>query len=84
MLMAALFSGSAAFAQIHKDASAGMGKDSSVVSRTYNLNPIVVTGSGHHQRLRHHHLRRRTDTHDAAGLDGPQFDGYLPTSQRIG
>lgn len=52
MLMAALFSGSAAFAQIHKDASAGLRKDSSVVSRTYNLNPIVVTGSGHHQRLK--------------------------------
>ena len=50
--MAALFSGSAAFAQIHKDASAGLRKDSSVVSRTYNLNPIVVTGSGHHQRLK--------------------------------
>ncbi|MBQ8988532.1 MAG: TonB-dependent receptor [Prevotella sp.] len=27
-------------------------KDSSVVSRTYNLNPVVVTGSGHHQRLK--------------------------------
>ena len=52
MLMAALFCGSAAFAQIHQDASAGMRKDSSVVSRTYNLNPIVVTGSGHHQRLK--------------------------------
>ena len=52
MLMAALFSGSAAFAQIHKEASAGLHKDSSVVSRTYNLNPIVVTGSGHHQRLK--------------------------------
>ena len=52
MLMAALFSGSAAFAQIHKDASAGLRKDSSVVSRSYNLNPIVVTGSGHHQRLK--------------------------------
>ena len=50
--MAALFSGSAAFAQIHKNASAGLRKDSSVVSRTYNLNPIVVTGSGHHQRLK--------------------------------
>jgi outer membrane receptor for ferrienterochelin and colicins len=27
-------------------------KDSSVVDRTYNLNPVVVTGSGHHQRLK--------------------------------
>jgi SAM-dependent methyltransferase len=26
--------------------------DSSMTSRTYNLNPVVVTGSGHHQRLR--------------------------------
>ena len=27
-------------------------QDSSVVDRTYNLNPVVVTGSGHHQRLK--------------------------------
>ena len=27
-------------------------KDSSAVSRHYNLNPVVVTGSGHHQRLK--------------------------------
>lgn len=27
-------------------------RDSSVVSRTYNLNPVVITGSGHHQRLK--------------------------------
>lgn len=27
-------------------------QDSSVVQRTYNLNPVVVTGSGHHQRLK--------------------------------
>ena len=27
-------------------------KDSSEVSRSYNLNPVVVTGSGHHQRLK--------------------------------
>jgi outer membrane receptor for ferrienterochelin and colicins len=26
--------------------------DSSMTSRTYNLNPVVVTGSGHHQRLK--------------------------------
>ena len=35
-------------AQIHKMER----KDSSMVSRTYNLNPVVVTGSGHHQRLK--------------------------------
>ena len=27
-------------------------KDTSAVSRSYNLNPVVVTGSGHHQRLK--------------------------------
>jgi outer membrane receptor for ferrienterochelin and colicins len=27
-------------------------RDSSMTSRTYNLNPVVVTGSGHHQRLK--------------------------------
>ncbi len=27
-------------------------RDSSMTQRTYNLNPIVVTGSGHHQRLK--------------------------------
>ncbi|MBP5339656.1 MAG: TonB-dependent receptor [Prevotella sp.] len=35
-------------AQIHKMER----KDSSMVSRNYNLNPVVVTGSGHHQRLK--------------------------------
>ena len=35
-------------AQIHKMER----KDSSNVSRSYNLNPVVVTGSGHHQRLK--------------------------------
>ncbi len=35
-------------AQIHKMEK----KDSSMTSRTYNLNPVVVTGSGHHQRLK--------------------------------
>ena len=48
LLAVALLSGSATFAQIHKMER----KDSSVVSRTYNLNPVVVTGSGHHQRLK--------------------------------
>ena len=36
-LLVALLSGSAAFSQ---------------TDRTYNLNPVVVTGSGHHQRLK--------------------------------
>ena len=35
-------------AQIHKMERS----DSSMTSRTYNLNPVVVTGSGHHQRLK--------------------------------
>ena len=48
LLTAALFSESAAFSQIHKMERI----DSSTVSRTYNLNPVVVTGSGHHQRLK--------------------------------
>ncbi len=39
---------SAAQAQIHKMQR----NDTTVVSRTYNLNPVVVTGSGHHQRLK--------------------------------
>ena len=48
VLMVALLTGSAAFSQIHKMER----KDSSAVHRTYNLNPVVVTGSGHHQRLK--------------------------------
>ena len=48
LMVAALFYGSAAFSQIHRMEH----RDSSVVSRTYNLNPVVVTGSGHHQRLK--------------------------------
>ena len=47
-LTAAFLVGSAAFPQIHKMER----KDSSAVNRTYNLNPVVVTGSGHHQRLK--------------------------------
>ena len=35
-------------AQIHKMER----NDSTTVDRTYNLNPVVVTGSGHHQRLK--------------------------------
>ena len=48
-LICLLFSESTAFAQIHQT---DKGKDSTSVSRAYNLNPIVVTGSGHHQRLK--------------------------------
>ena len=48
LLTAALLSESAAFSQIHQMERT----DSSAVSRTYNLNPVVVTGSGHHQRLK--------------------------------
>ena len=39
---------SATQAQIHKMQR----NDTTAVSRTYNLNPVVVTGSGHHQRLK--------------------------------
>ena len=48
VLVVALLSGSATFPQIHTMTR----KDSSVVDRSYNLNPVVVTGSGHHQRLK--------------------------------
>ena len=48
IIVAALSCGGAAFAQIHKMEH----RDSSMTSRTYNLNPVVVTGSGHHQRLK--------------------------------
>ena len=48
ILLVALLSGGAAFPQVHKMER----KDSSAISRTYNLNPVVVTGSGHHQRLK--------------------------------
>lgn len=47
-LVAVFLIGNSAFSQIHKMER----KDSSVVQRTYNLNPVVVTGSGHHQRLK--------------------------------
>lgn len=46
--LAALSCGSVAFAQVHKMEH----RDSTVTERTYNLNPVVVTGSGHHQRLK--------------------------------
>ena len=48
VLSVALLSGSAAFSQIHTMTR----NDSSVIDRSYNLNPVVVTGSGHHQRLK--------------------------------
>ena len=48
LLLAALLAESAAFAQIHLMER----RDTSVVARTYDLNPVVVTGSGHHQRLK--------------------------------
>ena len=35
-------------AQIHQMEA----NDSVRVNRSYNLNPVVVTGSGHHQRLK--------------------------------
>mgnify|MGYP002856875378 CR=1 FL=1 len=47
LLIAALTCQGAAFAQIHRMER----PDTSAVVRTYELNPIVVTGSGHHQRL---------------------------------
>ena len=47
-LTVALSMGSAAFSQIHKMERS----DSSMMGRTYTLNPVVVTGSGHHQRLK--------------------------------
>ena len=47
-LVVVLLSGSTAFSQIHKMER----RDSSAVHRSYNLNPVVVTGSGHHQRLK--------------------------------
>ena len=48
LFLVALLAGSAAFPQVHRMER----KDTSAVSRTYSLNPIVVTGSGHHQRLK--------------------------------
>ena len=49
LLICLFFSKSDVFAQIHQTDGRN---DSSAVSRTYNLNPVVVTGSGHHQRLK--------------------------------
>ena len=47
-LLLLLMSSISAQAQIHQMVR----KDSSAIDRTYNLNPVVVTGSGHHQRLK--------------------------------
>ena len=47
-LLLFILSNSNASAQIHKMER----RDSSMTNRTYNLNPVVVTGSGHHQRLK--------------------------------
>ena len=55
LCLVALLTGSAAFCQIHKtmvNTNRLEHRDSSITSRTYNLNPVVVTGSGHHQRLK--------------------------------
>ena len=48
VLTVALSVGSAAVSQIHKMERS----DSSTMGRIYTLNPVVVTGSGHHQRLK--------------------------------
>ena len=48
LLIVALLASSAAFSQIHKMERS----DSSMTSRIHALNPVVVTGSGHHQRLK--------------------------------
>ncbi len=44
--MVALLPGSVTFSQIHKM------ERSDTIAHSYNLNPVVVTGSGHHQRLK--------------------------------
>ena len=48
LITVALLTWSATFSQIHKMECS----DSSMMSRSYTLNPVVVTGSGHHQRLK--------------------------------
>ena len=45
--MVAILCGTSAAAQIHVAK-----RDTAKTDRTVNLNPVVVTGSGHHQRLR--------------------------------
>ncbi len=50
IILITLFStiGVMSHAQIHQSVN----RDTLMTQRTYNLNPIVVTGSGHHQRLK--------------------------------
>ena len=48
IIAVALLTWGAAVSQIHKMERS----DSSMTSRVYTLNPVVVTGSGHHQRLK--------------------------------
>ena len=48
LALALLLGSSAGWSQIHKMER----RDTSAVGRAYTLNPIVVTGSGHHQRLK--------------------------------
>ena len=48
LITVSLLTWSAAVSQIHKMERS----DSSMTSRVYTLNPVVVTGSGHHQRLK--------------------------------
>lgn len=47
LFVAAALCGTSAMAQIHVSK-----KDTVKTSKTVNLNPVVVTGSGHHQRLK--------------------------------
>lgn len=46
LLLAAITAANAAQAQIHQTTASGM------TEKTHELNPIVVTGAGHHQRLK--------------------------------
>ena len=48
LIAVALLASSAAFSQIHKMERV----DTSMTARIHTLNPVVVTGSGHHQRLK--------------------------------
>jgi len=48
LVIAALVAANTVQAQIHQPTK----KDSSMTSRMHELNPIVVTGAGHHQRLK--------------------------------
>lgn len=70
----ALLTGSATFSQIHKMERG----DSSMTGRIHALNPVVVTGSGHHQRLK----STATPVHVLSGQEIKEqgittFDGAL-------